>query len=175
MRITVKHDINISLIKIYLLILTVTVLIIGYFELKQAEKLKVLELENKQLQEKVKTAEEITRLEHPVITDDLLNSLFFVESSMNPNAYNESSGAVGLGQLTKIIYNDFCNMTKEEAFDQIKNKHCSKLYLIHLYNKYKGNLSKALRHYNAGTLPTTDKYVNKVLNNKVMLAQTEQK
>jgi soluble lytic murein transglycosylase-like protein len=99
-----------------------------------------------------------------VLLDKLLDAMAIVESGGNPKAYNKSTGASGTLQLTQIVYKNICNMDQEAAFDPDKNRACAKIYLLHLLNKYKGNISAAVRHYNQGYMKVETNYVSKVHN-----------
>jgi soluble lytic murein transglycosylase-like protein len=95
---------------------------------------------------------------------DLLKAMIQVESSGNPKAYNKYSGAVGLLQLTEIVYKNICGLTKQQAFNPEKNVACGALYFQYLLNKFGGNTEKALVFYNSGNSMSNSKYAKKVLN-----------
>jgi soluble lytic murein transglycosylase-like protein len=96
---------------------------------------------------------------------DVIKAMIQVESGGNRYAYNKYSGAVGLMQLTPIIYKNICHLTKQEAFNASKNIACGALYLQTLINRFNGNLEKALAFYNAGE-NMNQQYSKKVLNVK---------
>jgi soluble lytic murein transglycosylase-like protein len=89
--------------------------------------------------------------------------MIIIESSNNARAYNKATGAVGLMQLTPVIYKNLCGLTKEEAFEPEKNVACGSLFMAHLMKKYKGNIEKALLHYNNGYHIRNKEYGKKVL------------
>jgi len=97
---------------------------------------------------------------------DILKAIIQVESGGNPNAYNKSSGACGLMQLTPIIYKNLCRLTKKEAMEPSKNIACGTLYMTHLLKIYNNNLELALLHYNSGYAKTNHAYAKKVLSAK---------
>ena len=66
----------------------------------------------------------------PTITKDFYRAVIQKESSLNKNAYNESSGARGLGQLLKDAWEDVDTTDfHENAFDTEKNLEVSLKYL----------------------------------------------
>jgi soluble lytic murein transglycosylase-like protein len=74
----------------------------------------------------------------------LAQGLFEKESSLNPMAYNKSSGAMGLGQLlpeTALQYG------VTNPFDSDQNIKGSLLYLRHLLKTNKGSVALALKKY----------------------------
>lgn len=93
----------------------------------------------------------------------LLDAMITIESNGKVYAYNKHTGAVGLMQLTPIVYKGFCNMSKQDAFNPDKNVACGSLYMHHLLAKYNNNLEKALLHYNNGNKITNKKYGKKVI------------
>lgn len=95
--------------------------------------------------------------------EKLLNAVIKIESSYDERAFNKSSGAVGLMQLTPVIYKNLCGLTKEEAFERDRNIACGDLYLHILMKKYNGNLEKALIFYNNGYVVKNPGYANKVM------------
>lgn len=97
-----------------------------------------------------------------LINPEITKAVIMVESSGNKNAYNKHTGAVGLLQLTPLIYKNLCGLTKKEAFEPERNIACGSLFLHTLLNKYKGNLEKALLHYNSGYAKNNYRYIEKV-------------
>lgn len=104
-----------------------------------------------------------------LIDPELVKAIIAVESSGNPNAYNTATGAVGLMQITPVVYKKVCGLTKTEAFEPEKNIGCASLFLSHLLNRYGGNLEKALLFYNNGYVVRNKKYYKKVINELTML------
>jgi soluble lytic murein transglycosylase-like protein len=97
----------------------------------------------------------------PLVPYEILDAIIMVESGGNEKAYNKHTGAVGLTQLTPIIYSKVCGLTQEEAFQPKRNIACASLFLRSLMDKYNGNLEKSLGYYNNGH-KGSDKYVVKV-------------
>lgn len=97
-----------------------------------------------------------------LVEPSLIDAIIQVESSGNPLAYNKHTGAIGLMQLTPIIYNKVCGLTKTQAFDPIKNRNCGTLFVGHLLKKYNGNIEKTLLYYNNGHKITNRAYPVKV-------------
>lgn len=95
---------------------------------------------------------------------DLIKAIIKVESGGNPGAYNKYSGAVGLMQLTPIVYNKICGLSKEEAFEPEKNVACGAMYIQHLLKRFGGNVEKTLMFYNGGGKMVNKSYAKKVLN-----------
>jgi len=95
--------------------------------------------------------------------EKLLNAVIKVESNYNEHAYNEFTGAVGLMQLTPIVYSGVCGLTKEQAFERDRNISCGDLYLHSLLKKYGGNVEKALTYYNNGHIVRNKNYAKKVM------------
>jgi soluble lytic murein transglycosylase-like protein len=85
-----------------------------------------------------------------LIAPEILDAIIMVESGGNEKAYNRHTGAVGLTQLTPVIYKNICGLTKDEAFKPERNIACASLFLKSLMNKYGGNLEKSLSYYNNG-------------------------
>lgn len=96
----------------------------------------------------------------------LVQAMITIESSGNPSAYNTRTGAVGLLQLRPIIYGKLCGLTKEQAFDPDKNVACGTLFFSQLLKQHKGNVERALLHYNNGLRVSNYEYSKKVLKEK---------
>lgn len=64
-----------------------------------------------------------------------MNSIYQIESSMNPKAYNPKSKALGLGQITPIVVEDWNNMhphaqtTHAQMIDPLANQKMSDWYM----------------------------------------------
>lgn len=101
--------------------------------------------------------------QNDLVEPAILKAIIHIESSNNPKAYNRHTGAIGLMQLTPIVYNDICSLTKREAFNPIKNVACGSLYFSHLLNRFNGNIEKSLSYYNNGYRGNR-RYVMKVKN-----------
>jgi len=99
---------------------------------------------------------------HKMLSRALVEAVVTVESSGNPKAYNKHSGAVGLMQLTEIVYKKICGLTKAEAFEPRRNVACGTLFLNHLLFRF-NNLEKALVFYNNGHTIKNKKYYRKVV------------
>ena len=52
--------------------------------------------------------------------DKLVESVIQVESSSNPNAYNEKSGAIGLMQITPIVLKEYNKTPKKYYYSVVK-------------------------------------------------------
>jgi soluble lytic murein transglycosylase-like protein len=84
-----------------------------------------------------------------------------IESNNNPNAYNSTSGAVGMYQITRICLEDYTNYHKtkyllNEMFDPIKAKIVANWYMnkripqMLKHYKRKDTIENRLWCYNAG-------------------------
>jgi len=169
MRITVQNSKDIKLLQLTCMVLAIGLLFGALIARDLSSMVKAQKEEIQRLNDILTKTEDLSKLDHPVITDALMNSLAQVESSNNPKAYNKSSGAVGKYQLRSIVYEKICGLSKEEAFDEVKNKHCAKLYLIHLYTKF-NSVERSLMFFNNGYNMDNKHYADKVL-----VALTEQK
>jgi len=105
----------------------------------------------------------IQSTEKPLIEPSLIKAIIRVESNNKIKAYNKHTGAVGLMQLTPIVYEKICGMTKEEAFNPDMNIACGTIFMHHLMNKFNGNVEKSLLYYNNGHIITNKEYSKKVL------------
>lgn len=150
MRITVKTERNVAILALSVIVLAISILILTF-------RLTNLSREVETIKE---TQVKISKQSYP-IDAPLLNAIIIVESNGDVRAYNKSSGAVGLMQLTPVIYKGFCNLTKEQAFEPELNKQCGAKFLAHLITKRK-TLDSALFHYNNGYSGNNQKYVGKV-------------
>lgn len=109
-----------------------------------------------------------------------MNKIYFIESSNNPNAYNERSQARGLGQITPIVLKEWNNfhpknqVTSDDLFNADVNKQISSWYMneripaMLRYFKKEDTAMNRLIAYNAGiarvgkVLPKeTDSYIKK--------------
>lgn len=91
-----------------------------------------------------------------------LQKIFQIESSLNPRAVNNNSGARGLGQITPIVLKEWNNMNptdqhlSDELFDPSTNAKISGWYMnkrIPQMIKHYGledNIDNRLAAYNAG-------------------------
>lgn len=91
-----------------------------------------------------------------------MNRIYKIESSNNPNAYNSSSKATGLGQITPIVVKDWNNMHPKEKYNLLQmrkpdlNRKISDWYMNkripQLLNSYglEDNTRNRLISYNAG-------------------------
>jgi len=122
----------------------------------------ILRTENEFLKKTSATKTSFEIGQFSVIDPNITRAVIEVESDGDPYAYNQSSGAVGLMQLTPVIYKNLCGLTKEEAFAPDRNVACGSLFLSHLLKKYRGNVEKALLHYNNGHIITNMDYPVKV-------------
>ena len=97
----------------------------------------------------------------PIWAEVNLQIIAQIESSNNPSAYNKSSGAVGLYQITTICLEDYNQLNKRqyalnEMFDPNKAYIVANWYMnkriLQLLKHYKlpDNLSNRLWCYNAG-------------------------
>lgn len=90
-------------------------------------------------------AKAVARLPEPVVALDM-PSIYMVECSGNPKAYNTKSKALGLGQITPIVVQDWNNMNPRQQLqhaqmaDPVLNQQMSTWYA----NKRAPQL---LRHY----------------------------
>lgn len=151
MRITLRLERNVNVIALAVVALAVIVV-------WQANRLSKLETEVKIIKA---TQTKSATYVYP-IDQNLLNAVILVESGGNPNAYNKSSGAVGLMQITPIIYKKICGLTKQEAFHPVTNMKCGSFFLAQLLKKYNNNVDKSLHFYNNGYKGTNTRYVGKV-------------
>jgi len=101
--------------------------------------------------------------ETSILIKSILPAMIQIESGGNPNAYNKSSGAVGLMQVSPIVYKTICGLTKEETFIPENNIACATLFLTHLEKRFKGNAEKMLTFYNNGYKVINHGYSKKVL------------
>lgn len=90
----------------------------------------------------------------------LLKSLVSVESSNNPNAVS-NKGALGLGQVMPGTAREM-GYSPEDMTDPVKNVDASARYLAKMLDMSGGDITTALRKYNAG--PYAD--LNKINNQK---------
>lgn len=88
--------------------------------------------------------------QNPLIDPAVLKTIILIESSNDPDAYNEKEGAVGLMQLRPVVYKEICGLTQKEAFEPTRNIACGSLYLKHLLDRFHGNLERTLHFYNNG-------------------------
>lgn len=104
----------------------------------------------------------LTKKPHKMLSRALVEAVIAVESSGNPKAYNKHSGAVGLMQLTEIVYKKICGLTKAQAFEPKRNVACGTLFLNHLLYRF-NSIEKALVFYNNGHTVKNKKYYKKVI------------
>ena len=97
----------------------------------------------------------------PLVNPRLIDAIIEQESNGKANAYNK--GAIGMMQLRPIIYNKFCGLTKEQAFDAELNVKCGTKFMAYLLEKYKGDTKRALLHYNNGYKIRNKQYADNVL------------
>lgn len=129
-------------------------------------KIDTLRADIDRLEKKLEQKEIIVKDKKDLVDAALIDAMITIESSNNPDAYNKHTGAVGLMQLTPVIYKKLCGITKEEAFQPDKNVACGTLFMRHLLNKYNSNIERALLHYNNGHVIRNKKYSKKVLKEK---------
>lgn len=79
----------------------------------------------------------------------MMGAIADIESSWNPFAVNESSGARGLWQLIKSTAEGY-NLAWEDAFDPNKSTPVAARYLADNMYRYKGDITKTLAQYNGG-------------------------
>lgn len=96
------------------------------------------------------------------------HALILVESSYNEKAISPKvvrkgklmPRSYGLTQLTLATAKRFCNLSRRNILDPMKNLECGAKVFQYQYQRYGGNLDKALSAYNAGTYtPYNKKYV----------------
>jgi soluble lytic murein transglycosylase-like protein len=109
------------------------------------------------------------------IQPSLILAVIQQESAGQPDAFNDSSGAIGLMQITTPALTDYNNksgfyITGDQLFNPGENINVGAWYLAHLLRQYyPGDISKTLRAYNAGigTVAKSDnagkEYADKVL------------
>ena len=99
------------------------------------------------------------------------------ESKFDPNAHNKSSGAAGLGQITKPtgIQPGYGVNPIEDRYDPIENLRFSAEYFRAMLKEFDGSYPLALAAYNAGPgrvkgagrevpdIPETQNYVKKIM------------
>lgn len=95
------------------------------------------------------------------IPKEIFRSLINTESAWKPWARSKT-GAIGLGQLTSVIYNS--SQYKTNPWQPEQNIATSAKFLADLRDQYKGDWGDALAHYNAGfNLDAGREYALKVL------------
>lgn len=127
-------------------------------ELKKQHKIELQKEISKRL-----IVEQRIDLSKKLLPESITQAIISVESSGNPKAYNQFTGAVGLMQLTPIIYKKVCGLSKQEAFEITKNIACGSLFFKHLLTKYNNNLERSLVFYNNGYVVTHPEYYDKVI------------
>lgn len=82
---------------------------------------------------------------------NMMSAIIGVESSWNPLAVNESSGAAGLFQFMPSTAKAY-GLEGNDVFDPNKSTVAAAMYLNDLKERYKGDIAKMLTAYNGGRI-----------------------